>query len=703
MAFPKDYEQRVYAGWLGKCIGVRFGAPLENWTYEEIRDNVGELDGYLREDAGKIFKPDDDTALPMILIRAFEDYGISKDLSAEQIARTWLDYLGDQHGTLWWGGYGVSTEHTAYMNLAGGLNAPRSGSSAQNGAALAEQIGGQIFSDIWGLVAPNNPKLAADFAERASSVSHDGSGIDGGRMVAAMVSAAFSESDPRKLLEIGLKQINPKGEYARLTKAVMDFHAKQPGDWRKAFAHLKANFGYDCYPGICHIIPNAGVVALGLLYGEGDFARTIQITNMCGWDTDCNVGNVGAVMGVAVGLDGIENRWREPMNDVLVTSSIIGTRNLLTIPQCVDLFTTIGHTLAGKASSPRPRYHFAYPGSTNNFQTRGINGRPIELRQSAENGALQISIRKLNKKGELRLFTRTYYRTRELSGNYYEACFTPLIAPGQTATATVYIPASASESITAALYVQDDNHGQTYQATGVPVKPGQWTTLTFTVPTLADACLSEVGIVIRNTGTIWETGSFYLRDLDWSGTPSYSTTFAKERAESGGISQWTRLRGYWRLEDGAYQGSGVPVCESYSGDLRWEDYTVTAELTPLAGENHLVNTRVRGGQRSYAFGLAPDGKVAFYKKDGEYQEGASANFQWKAGTRYTLTVRAAGNTFEATVTGGGKEAHLTWKDNDAPYLTGQIGLSTWHGGHTAFHSVTVAPNTLAKPKTKRKA
>ena len=53
MPLPTDYDERVYAGWLGKCIGVRFGAPLENWTYEEIRDNLGELTTYLREDRGQ--------------------------------------------------------------------------------------------------------------------------------------------------------------------------------------------------------------------------------------------------------------------------------------------------------------------------------------------------------------------------------------------------------------------------------------------------------------------------------------------------------------------------------------------------------------------------------------------------------------------------------------------------------------------------
>ena len=91
----------------------------------------------------------------------------------------------------------VLSEHTAYLNLTNGIPAPQSGSIQQNGAILAEQIGGQIFSDIWGLVAPNNPTLAADLAEKASSITHGGNGIYGGRFVAAMVSLAFGESDPR--------------------------------------------------------------------------------------------------------------------------------------------------------------------------------------------------------------------------------------------------------------------------------------------------------------------------------------------------------------------------------------------------------------------------------------------------------------------------------------------------------------------------
>lgn len=693
MTLPPDYNERVYAGWLGKCIGVRFGAPLENWTYEDIRDNLGELTTYLREDAGKIFKPDDDTAVPMILIHALDGLQPGKPLTPQRVAEALLNGIGDGHGTFWWGGYGVSTEHTAYMNLAAGIPAPRSGSIAQNGAALAEQIGGQIFSDIWGLVAPNDPARAADMAAAAASVTHDGEGIYGGRFIAALVSAAFSERDPRRLIETALAQIPADSEYARVVNAMCDFHATTPDDWRAAFAYLKANFGYDRYPGVVHIIPNTGVVAIGLLYSGGDFSRAIQITNMCGWDTDCNVGNVGAVMGVAVGLDGIDQSWRAPMNDLLITAGVIGTRTILTIPQCADLFVRYGRQLANAAQDDAPvRYHFRYPGSTSNFEAKGTLARPIHQRQAVVDGrpVLQTAVRKLNKKGEVRAFTRTYYRPKELSGNYYGACFTPLVFPGQQVTTTIYIPPDAPESLTAALYVYDDNHGVSHQATGTPLVPGQWQTLDYTIPPLTDACLSQVGVVVRNLGEVWETGSFCIESLAWQGAPEFTTTFAKERAETGGISQWTRVRGYWRIEDGAYHGSGVGLCETYTGDLQWTAYTVEADVTPLMGEHHLVMARVQGASHGYAFGLAPGGRLAVYHKDTTPVLVTETPFAWRHGERYTLRVVADGDVLTCSVTGAdGASASLTVQD--VAYQSGQIGLATWHGGHMAVHGVRVRP------------
>ncbi|MEQ8671604.1 MAG: ADP-ribosylglycohydrolase family protein [Aggregatilineales bacterium] len=690
---PQDYDARVYAGWLGKCIGVRFGAPLENWTYEEIRDNLGELSGYLKEDVGKIFKPDDDTSLPMILIRVLEDYGTSSEITAQAIGETWLNYLGDEHGTLWWGGYGISTEHTAYRNMAAGIPAPLSGSIALNGATMAEQIGGQIFSDIWGLVAPSNPTLAADLAEKAASVSHDGNGIYGGRFIAAMVSCAFEERNPSTLLNLGLQQIPAYSEYARVINAVINFQEAHPEDWHAGYAFLKANFGYDRYPGVVHIIPNAGVIALAMLYGNGDFSRSIQIANMAGWDTDCNVGNVGAIMGVAVGLDEIDASWRDPMNDLLIASSIIGTRNILTIPQCADLFVRLGRALnQHEERARRPRYHFAYAGSTNNFNARGERGRPIHQTQRIieDVPTLQTSIRKLNKKGEILIGTRTYYRPSELSGNYYGATFTPLICGGQTLTAEVFIPTDAPTTIQATLFAFDENAQQRYQEAGTTLVPGQWHTLTYTLPELTDACIGEVGVLLRNTGALWETGAFYLKSLDWDGIPSWRTTFAGERTETGGISQWTRIRGYWRIEDGAYHGSGTALCESYTGDPSWQDYQMTVNLVPLIGDYHGALVRVGGSRRGYAVCLSPENQLVIYRNDGKYEPVAQLPYEWELHQAYTLTVAVIGNVLTANISDGNTGQALTWTDPE-PFLHGQIGLCTWHGSHTSFKSVSVQP------------
>ena len=101
-------------------------------------------------------------------------------MTAQDVANALLNYAPYEHGFFWWGGYGTSTEHTAYLNLRSGIPAPRSGSIAQNGSTIAEQIGGQIFIDTWGLVAPGNPALAAKLAGKAASVTHDGNALYGG-------------------------------------------------------------------------------------------------------------------------------------------------------------------------------------------------------------------------------------------------------------------------------------------------------------------------------------------------------------------------------------------------------------------------------------------------------------------------------------------------------------------------------------------
>jgi ADP-ribosylglycohydrolase len=674
---PSDYRERVYAGWLGKCIGVRLGAPVENWTADEIANTLGEITDFLPLPAGKLFKPDDDTAVPMILIRALEDYGL--DPTAAQIGQTQLNYVADQRGTIWWGGYGVSTEHTAYLNMLHGVPAPESGSIALNGKVLAEQIGGQIFSDIWGLVAPNQPARAAELAARAASVAHDGEAIQGGRFIAALVSLAFSEPDMRTLIPHALEQVKADSEYARVVNAVLEYYlahrAKSPAAWRDCYRFIHAEFGYDKYPGMVPIIPNAAIVVMALLYAEGDFARAVQIATMGGWDTDCNAGNVGAIMGVAVGLEGIDMRWRAPMDDLLITANLIGSRNLTDIPTCADLFCALGARMAGKDIPTRARLHFDYPGSTHAMQARTRGAQITALRQ--DDGALNILMRRLTKKGEAEVYVRTYCRPGDLSANYYGASFSPTICPGQTMTARIFAPENAGDMVLAAPFVWDDNSQVRHQAEAVRLQPGAWTELRYRVPPMHNALLAEAGILFRNLGEAW-TGTLRLDDMDWSGAPHWSTDFALERREFDAISQWTFLRGYWRLEADGYHGSSAAPAESYTGDVAWRNVRVVATLIPLRGEEHRMNVRVQGALRSYAAGLAPGRRFVLYKNDGGYREVAAAPFAWQIGQPVTITVTAKGATFGASVEGG---PTLRWEETGRPWLQGQIGLSGGSGCH----------------------
>jgi len=151
MSLPQDYAERVYAGVLGKIIGVYVGRPFEGWTYQHIMQELGEIDYYVNDRLP--WKPplvvtDDDITGTFTFLRALPDNGNSLDLTPAQIGQTWLNYIIEERTILWWGGLGNSTEHTAYLRLKNGVQAPDSGSIALNGKIVAEQIGAQIFIDV---------------------------------------------------------------------------------------------------------------------------------------------------------------------------------------------------------------------------------------------------------------------------------------------------------------------------------------------------------------------------------------------------------------------------------------------------------------------------------------------------------------------------------------------------------------------------
>lgn len=689
-SLPENYRQRVYAGWIGKCIGVRYGAPIENWTYKEIRENLGMLDGYLPLASGKLFKPDDDTAFPMVLIRALRDW--KGEVSADTFAEGMLNYLADQRGTLWWGGYGISTEHTAYLNLANGFSPKLSGSTSLNGRALAEQIGGQIFSDIWGMVYPNNSLEAARISQMASSISHDGEALQGARYVAALASLAFSYTSATQLVRDALEVIDPDSVYAQMVHSMLAFCEQHPDNWEEAYAYVFENFGYDRYSGVVPIIPNAAVIVLSLLYGNGDFSRTISIGNMCGWDTDCNVGNLGAIMGVAVGLKGIDEKWRAPMQDELVLASIIGADNYLDIAECADRISDCGESLATVVSTRvNHRYHFSYPGSTQGWKIGGEEPKIVQLWNTNTDSGQQVPglcavIKKLGKKSSAFWYVKTSVQTKELTANYYGASFSPKLYPGQTVHATLCLPENQCPNLLASIYIKDRNSGLVHQSKGVSLSGT--TKLEYILPRIDNAHLSEVGIVVHHTGEGLVNAKVILQNLWWEGEANYSLDFSKESAEAGAITQWTYHHGFWRLEDTRYVGSGPEVGETYTGSPEWADYTFSAHIKSDIGAGHGILARVQGAQRCYALALLESNRVALFKKEqGKYIELTSSEYASKS--EHLLTLRGKGNTLQVIVDG---KPILEYTDEQDPYLTGQVGLLQGKGGRMSCMSVDVCPN-----------
>jgi ADP-ribosylglycohydrolase len=374
LKIPDDYAERVYAGVLGKIIGVYLGRPFEGWDHRRIECELGEVDYYVNDRRDLPLKnhtlvvTDDDISGTFTFLRALPDYGSGLDLSPAQIGQTWLNYIIERRTILWWGGMGNSTEHTAYLRLKNGIRAPESGSIALNGKVVAEQIGSQIFIDGWAMVAPGDPELAADLARSAASVSHDGEAVYGAQVVAAMEAGAFVEKDLERLIDTAVSFVPRDSVIYGMIDDVRGWHAGEK-DWRKTRDLIEAHYGYDKFGGNCHMVPNHALIIHALLHGEDDFQRSLMIVNTCGWDTDCNSGNVGCLLGIKNGLPAIDagHDWRGPVADRMYLPTADGGRAITDAYHLVN----VGRSLAGRepaAPKDRARFHFELPGSVQGFQ-----------------------------------------------------------------------------------------------------------------------------------------------------------------------------------------------------------------------------------------------------------------------------------------------------------------------------------------------
>lgn len=135
---------------------------------------------------------------------------------------------------------------------------------------------------------------------------------------AVLESAAFVESDVRKLIDIALARIPADCRVARSVKLAIECHDSGI-DWRTARNRIveeSADLGWFQAPA------NLGFVVLGLLYGEGDFGRSICISVNCGDDTDCTGATAGAVLGIISGRKNLPQKWIDPIGNAIRTVAV---------------------------------------------------------------------------------------------------------------------------------------------------------------------------------------------------------------------------------------------------------------------------------------------------------------------------------------------------------------------------------------------
>lgn len=684
MSLPDDYAERVYAGVLGKLIGVYLGRPFEGWTYKHILEELGEIEYYVNDRMPgnpPVVITDDDITGTFTFLRALPDYGNTLDLTPAEIGETWLNYIIEERTVLWWGGFGNSTEHTAFLRLKNGVQPPKSGSIEMNGEIIAEQIGAQIFIDGWAMVAPGNPELAADLAQRAASVSHDGEAIYASQVLAAMEAQAFVESDINNLIDVGVSLIPNDSIIYRMINDIRELHAAET-DWHNARDKFADKYNYENYGGNCHIVPNHGLIFLGLLYGDGNFNKSMRVVNTSGWDTDCNSGNLGCLLGIKDGLsifnDGKD--WRGPVADRLYLPTADGGRSITDAVIETQHVVNIGRALAEEDPIYRKngaRFHFEFQGSVQGFHQGESTTKLKNIIGHSNKGKRSL---KVSFEGEGSISTPTFILPDELSMGGYRLFASPTLYSGQRVRAGFSAEQETKVQFVIKVYDNEDRLDVIYGPEESLVANTN-TETEWIIPNTHGQPIAEIGLSFKCER---ESGNLYLDYLTWGGEPDLFLTrpsglndskekpLAWKRAWIDAMDIWgAHWREPYRLSQN--DGRGLII----QGTREWRNYEAEATITPWLVGPCGIAVRVQGLKRFYALQLVRGNKVRLVKAMGGESILAEKNFLWKINHSYKFKMRVSGNRIKTWVD---DQPQFDFVDASTPLTGGGVAyvVSTGH-------------------------
>lgn len=333
---PLSYESycdRIAGAWLGRCAGVVLGKPLEmgydRLKVQQFLESVNAyplqdwVPGYsekleirLREDCipstkGNVHfvQPDDDIHYTILALLLAEKHGLS--FNAQNVGENWLDNI--PYHWVWC----ASRQMYYHMVHAENESLPDMEALRLKWNPWRECIDGQIRGDFWGYICPGNPQKAGRLAYQECSNSLIKNGVYGAMFVAACISAALTESPAvDSILDGGLSVIPQKSRLFEAVSLVRKWYRENP-DWITVCDRINETYGRYPFAGT---INNLSMVVLALLHGQLDYERTITTAVMCGIDTDCNAGTAGSIVGAAIGLQKLDPRWYEPLNNRVKTA-----------------------------------------------------------------------------------------------------------------------------------------------------------------------------------------------------------------------------------------------------------------------------------------------------------------------------------------------------------------------------------------------
>ena len=346
-----ELKKRITGAWLGRICGCLLGKPVEgvrtntlipmlkdtgNYPMhryilrsdltEPVLDRYGHYYGQLcYADTIDGMPMDDDTNYTVMYQQLVDRCG--RDFTSFDISRLWLEIQKkDAYCT---------AERVAYCNFIKGYAPP---DSATYKNPYREWIGAQIRGDYFGYINPGDPETAAEMAWRDACISHTKNGIYGEMFVAAMLAIAAQTDQMTDIILGGMAQIPATSRlYEQLMWVVDAYHGgvTQAECFRQIHHLFNEHDPHDW----CHTIPNAMIVAASLLYGQGDFSRTVCMAVEAGFDTDCNGATAGSVFGMTWGIDRIGREWTDPLRDTPHTT-LFGLEKLQ-ISQCIE--KTLAH------------------------------------------------------------------------------------------------------------------------------------------------------------------------------------------------------------------------------------------------------------------------------------------------------------------------------------------------------------------------